>query len=257
MAKKLISFDLQGDFGFFRKPDVNDGIQLSYNLIHKPSVLGVLGAILGLEGYRNKGVWPEYYRKLHDLPIGLMPVGAHERGNFQKTLVTYTNTVGYANLDGNLIVRESMLIAPAYRIFLLLDDEDKTHNALLARIINGQSVYVPYFGKNEFAVWWDTRSVHHYDFSEYFPSGDFVISSVFLKNDQAVAAQKRKDYLESIFGPEQFAYFERLPVGFNEDLGQYQMADFAFTNWTIKAGSDIKGLYRIETEEGAIIIQLF
>ncbi len=51
MRRKLISFDLQGDFGFFRKPDVNDGIQLGYNLIHKPSVLGLLGAIIGLQGY--------------------------------------------------------------------------------------------------------------------------------------------------------------------------------------------------------------
>jgi len=46
----LISFDVAGDFGFFRKPDTNDGIQLSYNLIHKPSVLGILGAIAGLAG---------------------------------------------------------------------------------------------------------------------------------------------------------------------------------------------------------------
>ena len=257
MAKKLISFDLKGDFGFFRKPDINDGIQLSYNLIHKPSVLGILGAILGLEGYRKKGVWPEYYLRLKHLQIGLMPVGAHERGNFQKLVVVYTNTVGYANADGNLIVRENTLISPSFRLFLLLDQEDALEAELLEKISKGEATYVPYFGKNECYIWWEPSSVTEYAYEPFVPEEPFVISSVFVKKKLASAAQKQEDLMESIFGPDKFAYFERLPIGFNEELHQYEMADFAFTNWTIKAESEFEGLYKIFPKEEDQIIQLF
>ena len=112
--QRLISFDIQADFGFFKKPDYNDGVLLTYNMLHKPALLGILGAIIGLRGYRKKGEWPEYYQRLAALPVGIEPLeGRHEKGSFQKTIVKYTNTVGYANQDGNLLVEESMLIRPA------------------------------------------------------------------------------------------------------------------------------------------------
>ena len=48
--QRLISFDIQADFGFFKKPDYNDGVLLTYNMLHKPALLGILGAIIGLRG---------------------------------------------------------------------------------------------------------------------------------------------------------------------------------------------------------------
>lgn len=46
--QRLISFDIQADFGFFKKPDYNDGVLLTYNMLHKPALLGILGAIIGV-----------------------------------------------------------------------------------------------------------------------------------------------------------------------------------------------------------------
>ena len=45
---KLISFDLCADMGFLKKPDINEKIYLTYNMLHKPALLGILGAIIGL-----------------------------------------------------------------------------------------------------------------------------------------------------------------------------------------------------------------
>ena len=67
--QRLISFDIQADFGFFKKPDYNDGVLLTYNMLHKPALLGILGAIIGLRGYRKKGEWPEYYQRLAALLV--------------------------------------------------------------------------------------------------------------------------------------------------------------------------------------------
>ena len=157
--QRLISFDIQADFGFFKKPDYNDGVLLTYNMLHKPALLGILGAIIGLRGYRKKGEWPEYYQRLAALPVGIEPLeGRHEKGNFQKTIVKYTNTVGYANQDGNLLVEESMLIRPAYRCYLLLSEEHPDHRKLYEYIREGWAEYIPYLGKNEYPAYTYTEN---------------------------------------------------------------------------------------------------
>jgi len=51
--------------------DRNDGLQLSYNMLHKPGLLGVLGAIVGLEGYKQKGELPMYYQQLKHLLVSI------------------------------------------------------------------------------------------------------------------------------------------------------------------------------------------
>ena len=102
---KVISIDLKADFGFFKKPDTNDPIYLTFNMLHKPALLGILGAILGLMGFSEakkkvkKGkknnepvvidkeeLLPEYYRKLKNLKVGVKPID-DENGNFLKTVM--------------------------------------------------------------------------------------------------------------------------------------------------------------------------
>jgi CRISPR-associated protein Cas5h len=95
--QKLISFDLIAEFGFFKKPDIND-IYLTYNMLHKPALLGILGAIIGLHGYQRNGELPEYYKELNHLKLGIQPLNS-DKGNFPKDMIKYNNCVGYANSD--------------------------------------------------------------------------------------------------------------------------------------------------------------
>jgi CRISPR-associated protein Cas5h len=48
---KALSFNLSGNFAHFKKPDVNSYAYFTYSHIHKVALLGIIGAILGLEGY--------------------------------------------------------------------------------------------------------------------------------------------------------------------------------------------------------------
>jgi len=259
MNATVISFDLKSDFGFFRKPDTNEGVQLSYNMLHKPALLGILGAILGLSGYQKKGKWPEYYEKLKNLRVGISPLeNWHERGNFKRTVLTYTNGVGYANADGNLIVTENILIAAAYQVYLLLDDENSLHQQLKERIQAGESVFIPYFGKNEMFVWWEPSSVKSFFVEEFQPENSFQIDSLFMKSSPVARQQAGQDlfFLDNL-GSSDFLYFEQLPVGFDEQLRQYKLADFAFSNckWTIEV--PIPNLFRVKNTNQQRIIQLF
>jgi CRISPR-associated protein Cas5h len=211
-AATLISFDLKADFGVLKKPDVNEGLQLTFNMLHKPALLGILGAIAGLEGYQRKGELPAYYLALKGLKTGIMPLPPHEKGNFTKTVIKYTNGVGYA-------------------------------------IKAGESHYIPYIGKNECTAWWDKDEVREYEYATEAPQQSFAIGSVFCKDKVSVKDEKEEDDATGFWDfepkPDKFIYLERLPIAFDEWLMQYQLANFAYTNFKLKHTADLDGLYFI------------
>ena len=180
--------------------------------------------------------------------MGIEPLPPHDKGNFVKTVVKYTNTVGYANADGNLIVTEQTLRSPAYRVYLLLADLDNSLQARLHdRIRVGEAEFLPYFGKNECAAWWETENVKEYTFSDEKPTVSYSIATIFQKNDWTVR-DKKDDGFDSFemfdFGlkPETYIYFERIPVDFDERLLQYRLGNFAFTNFLLKPNAILDNL---------------
>ncbi|MEI7587047.1 CRISPR-associated protein Cas5 [Runella sp.] len=265
MQETLISFDLKADFGVFKKPDVNEGLQPTFNMLHKPALLGILGAIAGLPGYQKRGTFPVYYQELRDLKIGIQPLD-HEKGNFTKTVVKYTNTVGYANADGNLIVTEQTLRKPAYRCYLLLDLDNPIQARLHDQVRAGEAEYLPYLGKNECSAWWEKEDVVDYKFFPFEMQSDFRISSLFIR-DQSVRSQwvkpKFSPSARSVLNAASFLYFERLPLMFRHDESmkfvQYELADFAFTDWVLQKDSSISDLFKIQADQESepAIIQLF
>lgn len=242
---KLISFDLKADFAFFRKPDTNATINLSYNIIHRPAVLGILGAIVGLEGYKEKGKLPQYYEVLKDVKIGIEPLN-HDKGNYTKTNIKYSNTVGYANKGTNFLTEELTLVKPEYRIYLLLD-EDKCYQKQLAKNLkNGCTEFIPYLGKNEFTAWWNSDSYKEYHFSdEQKPNGSIKISTIFQKDNvlKNNVEAPFPDLLNFDNTESPFIYFERLPKDFDLSLIQYDLGEFAFSNYLIKNAQTIESLF--------------
>jgi CRISPR-associated protein Cas5h len=230
--KRLISFTIKAEKGFFKKPDINDGIYLTYNMIHKPVILGILGAIIGLEGYNKSEELPEYYKILKNIPIGIKPLG-DEKGIFPKTIITYNNTTGFASNEagGNLIITEQTLIYPSYKLYLLLDLKNDNQKQLDGNIENQKAEYLPYMGKNDYSLCWDKREVEEYEWEEIRQPSQFKICSIFKKEEAIV------NYIANAIGRRAFAEqkynfycFERLPISFNENLFQYNMADFVYTN---------------------------
>lgn len=189
--QKLVSFDIESDFGFLKKPDTNEPIYITYNMLHKPALLGILGAIIGLSGFKivletgrrkKRAYIPEYYEKLKDLKVGIQPLNA-ENGNFMKTVIRYNNSVGYANKDGGtLIIDEQTLIKPNYRCYLLLNLEQVLHEKLYQNLKKSEAEFLPYLGKNDFTIWWnyfnDEYPVNQFDFSQ-----NFKVSSLIKKSE--------------------------------------------------------------------------
>ena len=261
--QKLVSVDLHSQFGFLKKPDINDGIYLSYNMLHKPALLGILGAVIGLRGYNVEGRMkatdvPEYREKLEQLKVAIQPLHS-QNGNFAKDLIKYTNTVGYASEEqgGVLIVNEQTLIRPSYRIYLLLDMEKELHSLLHNRLKNQEAEYIPYLGKNDHQLWWDNFQEWRILKKDFKPTENFKIDSLFLKpSEDPIEREKRR---VSIFeNTERYIYFERLPKGWQPQLPHYELHEFLLTNFPLSPENEIIGLLRIQNDQGKeFIIQTF
>jgi len=263
--EKLISIDLEADFGFMRKPDTNDGIAMTYNMLHKPGLLGIFGAILGLEGYQKRGILPAYYQQLYNLKVGIAPL-RDERGNFPKTTIIYTNSVGYANKDKNnapatFVAYENTLIRPSYRVFVALSDD----NPLYIYLKQGLAEYIPYLGKNEFPVWWDPETFQEYELNPFDFDQEYQVISLFCKHGGESSRINESDRNNLGFASmltkyvESFFYFERLPVGFQEfetkrgKEYQYQMASFVYSNAKFNSEFRLENLYRLRDN---LVVQL-
>ncbi len=270
--QKLISIDLFADFGMLKKPDTNEPVYLTFNMLHKPALLGILGAIIGESGFKEKGVLPDYYLKLQDTKLGIQPL-RHENGNYQKTTIKYNNATGFANegekqkgdkkkSGATLNIVEQTLVAPAYRCYFLFDTENEIHQKADEYLSKYQAEYLPYLGKNEFSVWWENYTI--YEFEQFVPENSFKISSIYIKDRPIKDTKDDTELLNynPIFDDEPdgftFSYFERLPVGYY-DIGkknyQYEYRNFAFTDWALKLENDNNNiLLKLKSDE---IIQVF
>jgi len=260
-SQKLISFDLKAEMGFLKKPDINDGIYLTYNMLHKPALLGILGAIAGMKGYEKNGVFPEYYEKLKHLKVGIQPLES-DKGNYTKEIVSYNNSTGFASSEegGNLIVTEQILLKPAYRCFLLLNLDCEHEKTLYDNILSYKAVFLPYLGKNDFSAWW-TRAKEYDSVKKFDFSSNYKVSSIFSKTEDA---SKFVAGCMSMFATEAkestFLYFEKLPTGFDKQLYQYSYADFVYSNASFQAEmnmSEAGEFYQVKDDKGDIVIQLF
>ena len=254
--RKIISFDLYADMGFLKKPDINEKVYLTYNMLHKPALLGILGAINGLQGFQRNNELPEYYQRLKQIPIGIQPIGEHcDNGNFSKTITAYNNTTGFASKEegGNLIISEQTLIRPSFRIYLLLDLDSELEQRLYSRIANQEAEFIPYLGKNDYSAWWLKEEVKEYEVTPFVGERDFKILNLFLKEEPLVdnvVEHRRRLRSNLSFLNGSFMYFEKLPISYNEDLYQYNYGDFAYTDWMLGKDSTLENLYEIP--EGVI-----
>lgn len=225
-----LSFKLSGNFAFFKKPDVNEHTYFTYNNIPKPTLLGLLGAMIGLGGYTkeeqdgNKNN-PEFYEKLKHLKISIIPFA--KRGRFKKKIQTFNNGVGYASKEvgGNLIVREQWLENPAWQIFIK-DDRSDEFAKISKFLLEKKTVFIPYLGKNDHFA--NISEAQILSLNEATKSEGKILS-LFLHNTSK--------FIRDASGEDSFIFSEYYPVGFDEN-GFYTLEKVIFTNQIYEISND-------------------
>ncbi len=232
---KAVSFELSGKTACFRKPDVNQYAYFTYNNIHKPALLGLLGAIVGLGGYsqlsaeniRNKkekkplnSGYPEFYEKLKHLKVSITPIAPH--GYFSKKVQAFNNSVGYASkeMGGNLIVREQWLEEPKWQI-MVLDDGSDEYVKLKEYLLGGKCEFIPYLGKNDHPAKIDEVSEVELSTDLYLDDGNYI-DSLFIKQKEINGFERE--------GEMPFVFQEFSPMRLQEEFHFYEYEMLCFTN---------------------------
>lgn len=267
---RAISFKLSGKTACFRKPDVNVHAYFTYNNIHKPALLGLLGAIIGLGGYTQlhdekeqikvkikevKGQekkelenelekldkkLPEFYEKLKHLKVSITPLAPN--GYFSKKIQTFNNSVGYASFEqgGNLIVREQWLENPVWQI-MVLDDGSEIFQKISEYLLGGKSVFIPYLGKNDHpAKIEEVKSIQLDKATE-----EIKISSLFHEKTLEISKVPPRGELSYFFK-------EISPFRLQEQYHFYEYVPLVFTNHKIQNG-EFGNVFSIDGQNYAFI----
>lgn len=227
---KALKFNLKGKTAFFKKIDVNKHVYFTYSHIHKVVLLGMLGAVIGLDGYSKQyetnEKHPEFYTRLKHLKISIVPRGEKE-GYFDKKTIIFNNATGLASKEegGILNVKEQWLINVNWDIYIL-DDNSEEYLKIKDCLLNKKSKYIPYLGKNDhFADIVNVEEITLLKTEEI-----KYIHSLFTTNVEVMLDSFAYDFNEPI------RYFEYLPYKL-DDGNLYEFELFNFTNLELKVNN--------------------
>lgn len=251
ILKEVIKFTLKSKQAIIKKPESNL-TYFTYNNPHKVMILGLLGAIIGENGYNYnllKGKeleLPEYYKNLEDLKIAIIPE-SQQFGKFNKKIQTFNNSVGYASKEegGNLIVNEQWLEEPKWSIYIL-ENESTKYQKIKDYLINSKCEYIPYIGKNDhFATICDVE-ILSLDESKNVTT----INSLFI-NDENINIKDLNVISQYIFNENEsevkYEYREIMPTKLNEKVGYIDYKEFLFTNKSVDI-KDMKDIYTVNNK---------
>ncbi len=240
--EEVIKFELRGPNAVIRKPESNS-VYFTYNNVHKIMILGILGAIIGENGYnynqlkteldiKNKNIikqLPEFYNNLKDLKIAVVPNS--KMGTFEKKIQQFNNSVGYASKEegNNLIITEQYLENPSWDIYILSNQSGK-YLKIKEYLLNKKCEYIPYIGKNEhFADISNVEVLNAQECNNILGT----VESIFTDNIYEVI----DDFFEPMLYSDnemQFEYIEVMPTKLNSDIGYTDFKKFTFTNKKIE-----------------------
>ena len=180
--------------------------------------------------------YPEFYEKLKNLKISILPIAGKKNGYISKKIQIFNNSVGYASREqgGNLIVKEQWLENPEWEICVFVDspEAEKIKEAICGK----RCVYYPYLGKNDHLA--DIKSVSVEEASEIsFSAGrlDCLVPEDFAESS-GLDFDEKKDLDISC----EFKYQEALPYAIDGYLNLYILKTFIYTDDYIKMKDGVK-----------------
>jgi CRISPR-associated Cas5-like protein len=136
---KGFQLKIEGNWGHFKKPETNNN-PLSHDLITKTALIGMIGAVLGIERRKMKPLFPQLSE---DLLYGVQLLSPVKKVSWGFTSKTAVNPVA----PGSPKYFE-FLQNPSFKVSLALNDNrsGKIYNKFLSSVENQESIYQPILG---------------------------------------------------------------------------------------------------------------
>lgn len=132
----VLSFTLHGKMAHFRQPDTTV-TQSTYPFPPRPTLLGLLGAVMGINYHRPE--WPRFLAGEHYLGLKIL---APVRTVCMQMSLLGKGFVGGGGQEFNRPTVMEMVVAPSYRVYYAGESFYELHQKLSAR----QSVFHTYLG---------------------------------------------------------------------------------------------------------------
>lgn len=251
--QETIKFEVSSRTAIIKKPESNE-TYYTYKFPHKIMLLGILGAIIGLNGYNYYSFkkyleepveeLPEFYSKLRNLKIAIIP--NMKSKNFNTKIQTFNNSVGYASKEegNNLVVKEQWLENPSWDIYILGDESDE-YKKIKEYLINKKCEYIPYIGKNDHFA-----NIRNVKIKTVTSKKSEYIDSIF---DESILLDYIDEFEEMFaFGTDlekeiEYNYKEVLPTKLNEKIGYADFKPFIYTNRKLNVNDKVE-LYLVENK---------
>ena len=201
LSDQILIFDIKSEYGHFRKFNTTTS-PLTYSIPTRPAIVGLLGAILGIEREFASGKFPEGSMPVADLfskenaGIAVQIIHPVKKTNTAFNLLNTEKTASsFFNIKQRTQIEFELLKAPHFRIFVSLKEKG-LFTDLHKRIEGNRLHFTPYLGLSQF-----TATVEYKGVSKAVKntSNDFVavITAVNLNNalpDNPVAFNYAKEF---------------------------------------------------------------
>ncbi|WP_252225240.1 MULTISPECIES: CRISPR-associated protein Cas5 [unclassified Clostridium] len=173
---KALMFDLHGKYGFFKNHEQNS-VNMTYQFIPKVTLEGLLGAIIGLDGWRQMKEHNgklEYYEVFKNSKIAITPKTPY----FEVFYETINNCTGFENKGGTTAnIARQILKNPCYTVILKQDSiEEGYYNKLKEMLFKGESIYRICLGNNRYTA--NIDSVKEIDLNKVKETKEIIINSL-------------------------------------------------------------------------------
>jgi CRISPR-associated protein Cas5h len=197
--KSFLIFDISGEYGHFRKFNTTTS-PLTYGIPTPTALIGVLGAVLGIEREDSKGFIKEGQESLRQVfsaertAIGFKILNSVNRVNIGFNLLDTGAPQTFFNVTNRTQIEYELLKDPCYRIYLWWEHPRKEE--LIERLQNKAFHFSPYLGLSQFTAdinWITEKEGKAINQNDYLPFHSVVNLSELDQTNAPVDFNQMKD----------------------------------------------------------------
>lgn len=170
-SKKILIFDIGSEYGHFRKYNTTTS-PLTYSIPTRTAIIGVIGAILGIERELAVGQFPDGIFPLQELfskakaDIAVQILNPVRKENIAINLLNTKFSFYDLSKAGRTQIEFEMLKNPRYRIFFGFSGKREIFDELIERVKTKKHHFSPYLGLAQFTATVDFVAVETANYIE-------------------------------------------------------------------------------------------
>lgn len=190
---KGLKFTLYGDRAYFKNHEQNS-IYFSYEYIPKTQLIGLLGCVCGLDGWKEQDKHNgklEFYEVFKKAKISIKP----NSPDFISYKETINNTTGFANERTTANIERFILQDIRFDIIVLKDNiKEDYYNKLKGLLLKGESIYRIYLGNNNYPAF--IKDVEEIELDRIKDNDDLIINSIVKMEDIEEIYEEHREFEE-------------------------------------------------------------